>query len=71
MGLEDSKSMVMLQEFYDIGIKPLEDYLEKYPDNMIRIPMVNEERIRSLNLSNSVAIGVYEALRQIGSNGMR
>lgn len=33
MGLEDSKSMVMLQEFYDIAIKPLEDYLEKYPDN--------------------------------------
>lgn len=45
--------------------------LEKYPENMIRIPMVNEDRIRSLNLSNSVAIGVYEALRQLGPSGMR
>jgi tRNA (cytidine/uridine-2'-O-)-methyltransferase len=30
--------------------------------NLLRIPMVNESR--SLNLSNSVAITIYEALRQ-------
>ena len=33
--------------------------------------MVNEDRIRSLNLSNSVAVAVYEAIRQIGPENMR
>ena len=35
---------------------------EKYRDRCIRIPMISEAR--SLNLSNSVAILAYEALRQ-------
>ena len=35
---------------------------EKYPDRCIRIPMISEAR--SLNLSNSVAVIAYEALRQ-------
>lgn len=39
-----------------------EELLIKNPDKCIRIPMQGE--IRSLNLSNSVAIAVYEALRQ-------
>lgn len=39
-----------------------EELLKKYIDNTIRIPMKNE--LRSLNLSNSVAIIVYEVLRQ-------
>lgn len=38
------------------------DILRKYPENMIRIPMMRERR--SLNLANSVAIALYEALRQ-------
>lgn len=33
------------------------------PDNAVRIPM--REDFRSLNLSNSVAIAAYEALRQL------
>ena len=37
----------------------------------IRIPMLNLEKARSLNLSNSVAIVVYEALRQLDYPGMR
>ena len=37
---------------------------EKYRDRCIRIPMIREAR--SLNLSNSVAILAYEALRQQG-----
>ena len=37
---------------------------EKYRDKCIRIPMVSPAR--SLNLSNSVAILAYEALRQQG-----
>lgn len=39
-----------------------EELLYKNPDYCIRIPMIDEAR--SLNLSNSVAIVVYEALRQ-------
>ena len=38
------------------------DLLEKTPNNCIRFPM--REGARSLNLSNAVAIGVYEVLRQ-------
>jgi len=36
--------------------------LHENPDNCVRIPMRNE--LRSLNLSNSVAIAAYEILRQ-------
>ena len=39
-----------------------EEILVKNKENCIRIPMLDE--IRSLNLSNSVAIVLYEALRQ-------
>ena len=39
-----------------------EEILKDNPDTCVRIPMVGE--IRSLNLSNSVAIVLYEALRQ-------
>ncbi|MCT4544893.1 MAG: tRNA (cytidine(34)-2'-O)-methyltransferase [Vallitalea sp.] len=39
-----------------------EDILIKYPETSIRIPM--EPAIRSLNLSNAVAIVLYESLRQ-------
>lgn len=41
-----------------------EDLLRANRDMCIRIPM--DEEARSLNLSNSVAIVVYEALRQTG-----
>ena len=39
-----------------------EEILVEHPDRAIRIPMLSE--IRSLNLSNSVAVVLYEALRQ-------
>lgn len=39
-----------------------EELLVRYPDCCIRIPMIGETR--SLNLSNSAAIVLYEALRQ-------
>ena len=45
-----------------------EDILKKYINKTIRIPM--RETLRSLNLSNSVAIGVYEVLRQTNFNGL-
>ena len=44
-----------------------EEILLENPDSCIRIPMKPE--IRSLNLSNSVAIVLYEALRQQGFDG--
>lgn len=41
------------------------DLLAKYNEQTMRVPMIDNERARSLNLSNSVAIILYEALRQI------
>ena len=46
-----------------------EEILVKYEDTSVRIPMIGE--IRSLNLSNSVAIMLYEALRQQDFEGMK
>lgn len=40
-----------------------EEILAEHPEDCIRIPMIPDER--SLNLSNSVAIILYEALRQL------
>ena len=40
-----------------------EDFLEAHRESCVRIPM--RENIRSLNLSNAVAITVLEALRQL------
>ena len=39
-----------------------EKLLYDNPDTTVRIPMIDDAR--SLNLSNSVAVGVYEVLRQ-------
>lgn len=49
----------------------LPDYIrDRYVENRIRVPMVNTTT-RSLNLSNTVAIVVYEALRQLGYPNMK
>ena len=45
-----------------------EEILVDHPDECIRIPMAGEER--SLNLANSVAIILYEALRQNDFSGL-
>ncbi|MFC4809233.1 tRNA (uridine(34)/cytosine(34)/5-carboxymethylaminomethyluridine(34)-2'-O)-methyltransferase TrmL [Paenibacillus sp. GCM10023250] len=42
--------------------------LDAYPDTCIRVPMT--DKVRSLNLSNSVAIVVFEAFRQLGYPGL-
>ncbi len=39
-----------------------ENLLHENPDTCVRIPMISQAR--SLNLSNSVAVGVFEVLRQ-------
>ena len=45
-----------------------EEVLVEHKEDSIRIPMLGD--IRSLNLGNSVAIVLYEALRQNGFRGM-
>ena len=45
-----------------------EELLHDNPLRCVRIPMLNE--LRSLNLSNSVAIAVYEILRQDNFDGL-
>ena len=42
--------------------------IEKYSDTAVRIPMRDE--LRCLNLSNAVAVGAYEYLRQYGFEGL-
>ena len=46
-----------------------EDFLQKHYNECIRIPMLPDTR--SLNLSNAVAITVYEALRQLDFPGLQ
>ena len=46
-----------------------EELLYKNKEYCIRIPMISEAR--SLNLSNSVAVVVYEALRQTGFENLQ
>ncbi len=41
-----------------------EELLYQHPDWCVRLPMITQAR--SLNLSNTVAVAVYEALRQWG-----
>ena len=46
-----------------------EPFLEEHRDACIRLPM--REEARSLNLSNAVAITVYEAMRQLSFPGLQ
>lgn len=46
-----------------------EELLFAHPEHCVRIPM--RDTLRSLNLSNSVAIAVYEILRQDHFDGLR
>ncbi len=58
---EDSDYLVFGKETKGLDEKLLHDNYDK----AIRIPMIEEAR--SLNLSNAVAIVVYEAIRQTGT----
>ena len=64
VGYPDGAFVVFGKESY--GLK--ETILKAHYDNCIRVPMV--EGARSLNLSNTVAIITYEALRQQGFKGL-
>ncbi len=47
------------------------DFIEAHRENAVRIPMSEDTRLRSLNLSNSVNIILFEALRQEGFPGLQ
>ena len=46
-----------------------EDILKRNLDSCVRIPM--RDNLRSLNLSNAAAIGIYEVLRQNNFEGLK
>ncbi len=46
-----------------------EELLVKHPEECVRLPMC--EGLRSLNLSNTVAVAVYEILRQKNFEGLQ
>lgn len=46
-----------------------EELLHDHPDTCVRLPM--REGLRSLNLSNTVAVAVYEILRQGNFEGLK
>ncbi|MNE78769.1 tRNA (cytidine(34)-2'-O)-methyltransferase [compost metagenome] len=48
------------------GLSP--EILQAHPETVMRMPMT--DKVRSLNLSNSAAIIVYEALRQLDFPGL-
>ncbi len=37
---------------------------EKYRSDLVKLPMIPSERIRSLNLANTVCVAVFEVIRQ-------
>ncbi|OPY57309.1 MAG: tRNA (cytidine(34)-2'-O)-methyltransferase [Pelotomaculum sp. PtaU1.Bin035] len=45
------------------------EVLNAYPESQIRVPMISGAR--SLNLGNSVAVVLYESLRQQGFTGLK
>ncbi len=48
-----------------------EELIHDNPEYGVRLPMINNDAARSLNLSNTVAVGVYEVLRQWGYPDLR
>lgn len=50
----------------DAGLPP--ELLSRHAQSCVRLPMRSD--LRSLNLSNTVAVGVYEVLRQWGFAGL-
>lgn len=48
-----------------------ERLMREDPAHSVRLPMLDDDAARSLNLSNTVAVGVYEVLRQWGFPALR
>ena len=47
-----------------------EELLHAHPEHCVRLPMLDDDAARSLNLSNAVAVGAYEVWRQWGYPNM-
>ena len=47
------------------------DFIDAHKESAVRIPMSEDTRLRSLNLSNSANIILFEALRQLGFPELR
>ena len=47
------------------------DFIDAHKENAVRIPMSEDTRLRSFNLSNSANIILFEALRQLGFPGLK
>ena len=46
------------------------DFIAEHADRAVRIPMSRDTRLRSFNLSNSVIVVLFEALRQLDFPGL-
>ena len=46
------------------------DFIAAHSEQAVRIPMSKDTRLRSFNLSNSVIVVLFEALRQLGFPGL-
>lgn len=68
----DLASNDITEQFFIFGKEttglPIE-FMQRYEKNCLRIPM-NDEHVRSLNLSNTVNIVLFEALRQQQFQGL-
>ena len=70
LGTAKVEDGMLVSCFYEeAAAKHFCELLEKNLERCVRIPML--ENLRSLNLSNSVAIAVYEILRQWNFEGMQ
>lgn len=47
------------------------EYIDSHKDQAIRIPMSEDTRLRSFNLSNAANIVLFEALRQLDFPGLK
>ena len=63
---KDSKNLFFIFGKESTGIP--KEILKDYLNNCMRIPMT--DNVRALNVSNSVAIAIYEALRQQNYNDL-
>ncbi|MGL4821159.1 MAG: tRNA (uridine(34)/cytosine(34)/5-carboxymethylaminomethyluridine(34)-2'-O)-methyltransferase TrmL [Bacilli bacterium] len=65
---EENRDIVFLFGRETKGLPP--ELLKSHYAQCLRIPM-NDDHVRSLNLSNTAAIVVYEALRQLNYIGLK
>ncbi len=55
------------KESAGVGEAFREEFIERHgTERLIRLPMLERPGVRSLNLSNAVAVTIFEGLRQIG-----